>query len=533
MTEISRNTQLAQLPNQEINVKDFGAVGDGVTDDTSALQSAIAAALATIPTSAVRVPVGVYKLSSQLTSTESVCIFGDGVEQTQLVWDGASTSQGLAISYSSSRDKAHPYIRDLSFVRDSAYGGTAISIDGSGSGGHADSQRAIIQNVRIDRSSVATDTGSWEYGIFATSVDGCYIDGCSFQGDNDQVSPSTDYYGTFIRITGTDADNEVNAHFNVTNTRANRAKYGIYASNCEGIYVDNFRYFNVDNGIKYDNVGATTSTTTSPRIMMTGGHIKPRFIGVELTYTTHTILRDIYFLDSNLTTTEHIKLANTLNSTIEGCHFEGLAGSTADGITITSSSFDNLITGCHFSGTGSNAIEIDSSSQSNSVGHNFFRFDNWGNYVVNNSPFLMWVGGSYRLKLDSTQTIPNNTGTAISWDSVNVSELGSSYSDLGTDATKLNIVRRGKYRVTCYLQFAANATGYRYLDIRVNGSNLLGSNGTTVMPQPTGNTRMSVVSDVLNLNNGDYITAYVEQTSGGNLDLQTNGTISIEYIGMR
>ena len=37
MTEISRAAQVARLGGDVVSVKDFGAVGDGVTDDTDAL----------------------------------------------------------------------------------------------------------------------------------------------------------------------------------------------------------------------------------------------------------------------------------------------------------------------------------------------------------------------------------------------------------------------------------------------------------------------------------------------------------------
>lgn len=518
--------------NRGINVKDFGAKGDGTTDDTAAIQAAITYALTIFPVPAVYIPSGIYRLTQQIISTKSICLFGDGIEQSQLEWGSDSSSQGVSITYNSSRDKAHPYLHDLAFVRTDAYGGTAISIDGSGGGGHADSYRAIIQNVRIDRGNVTVTTGSWEVGILANSVDGCYIDGCSFQGDNNQSTPGTNYYGTFLRVTGNDADNEVVASFNVSNTTANRAEYGVYASNCEGIYIDNFRYFNVDYGVKYDNVGATTATTYSPRCFIKGGHIKARYRGVDFTYTTHCMIRDVYFLDTLLTVTEHIKLTNTLNTTIEDCHFEGLAGSTADGVVIGSSSFDNLVQGCHFSGTGITAIEFDSTSRSNSVGHNFFRYNNWNSYVVNSSADLRWVGGIYRIKTNSNKALASGS-TIVSFDSVETNELGSGFSDLGTDATKITIPRKGKYRVSAYQQWAPNNTGYRYLDIRLNGGNAIGTNGQTVVPATGVNTRMTVNSTVLTLSEGDYLQMYVEQTSGGNLDLIVNASLTIEYVGMK
>ena len=52
--------------NPAINVKNYGAVGDGTTDDTAAIQAAIAAA-AVYPVSDVRFPSGNYRTTSTLT----------------------------------------------------------------------------------------------------------------------------------------------------------------------------------------------------------------------------------------------------------------------------------------------------------------------------------------------------------------------------------------------------------------------------------------------------------------------------------
>lgn len=62
----------------DISVKDFGAVGDGVTDDLSAFNSAISSAISSNVT--LTIPQGTYKLSSTITIFGNIKMVGDGHE---------------------------------------------------------------------------------------------------------------------------------------------------------------------------------------------------------------------------------------------------------------------------------------------------------------------------------------------------------------------------------------------------------------------------------------------------------------------
>ena len=71
---------------QYVSVKDFGAVGDGITDDTTAIQAAIAAS------KALYWPTGTYNLSSSITlSGNSIAWFGDGYENSVINLTGSAS----------------------------------------------------------------------------------------------------------------------------------------------------------------------------------------------------------------------------------------------------------------------------------------------------------------------------------------------------------------------------------------------------------------------------------------------------------
>jgi hypothetical protein len=95
-----------------VSVKDFGAVGDGTTDDTTALRAAIAYCESATSWGgrALYLPGGRYKISGALTlSREFITIFGDGAWESRIYAVGLSTS-ALATA---SMQYLRPFLHDF------------------------------------------------------------------------------------------------------------------------------------------------------------------------------------------------------------------------------------------------------------------------------------------------------------------------------------------------------------------------------------------------------------------------------------
>jgi hypothetical protein len=87
-----------------VSVKDFGAVGDGVVDDTAAIQSAInyanSTALAAVGTVSVLFPAGSYKTTSGLTVDRNIRFIGNGWPIIKVAHNGdAITLTGIPSAF--------------------------------------------------------------------------------------------------------------------------------------------------------------------------------------------------------------------------------------------------------------------------------------------------------------------------------------------------------------------------------------------------------------------------------------------------
>lgn len=87
----------AQAKMQDVvSVKDFGAVGDGVTNDTTAIQAAINAAAGR----AIYFPSGIYLINAALTVAVPCVLFGDGPAKT-VVRQTNATANGINFAFPS------------------------------------------------------------------------------------------------------------------------------------------------------------------------------------------------------------------------------------------------------------------------------------------------------------------------------------------------------------------------------------------------------------------------------------------------
>lgn len=71
-----------------VSVKDFGAVGDGVTDDTAAIKAALIA-IAVSGKGALFIPAGMYKITSNLTLASGQTLIGEGPDKSRLLVSGS------------------------------------------------------------------------------------------------------------------------------------------------------------------------------------------------------------------------------------------------------------------------------------------------------------------------------------------------------------------------------------------------------------------------------------------------------------
>lgn len=168
-----------------VNVMDYGAAGDGTTDDTSILQSAINS----LTTGVVYFPPGNYLMDS-VTLKEGVAIRGAGDGSSLL--KARSNSINMLTMAASSATKTHVDIRDLKFNGNSKTNVTPIYLDGVSSSNR-------ISYVRLKGLHVTgCNEGLHLYYCANTNIDQCFVTGTAF-GIHLDMCADTDVFGSKVQ----------------------------------------------------------------------------------------------------------------------------------------------------------------------------------------------------------------------------------------------------------------------------------------------------------------------------------------------
>lgn len=142
-----------------VSVKDFGAVGDGVTDDTTAVNAALTNATTT--GAAVYFPAGTYQITSDINWPERTLIYGDGTQKTILSFQSCQ----LVL-----QDGQYWQGRDFAVQR-TGTAGYALRMEGISAG----SRRSYFSNVSV-RSSTGGGVvmkGGWLFTWVNVDIQSC------------------------------------------------------------------------------------------------------------------------------------------------------------------------------------------------------------------------------------------------------------------------------------------------------------------------------------------------------------------------
>jgi hypothetical protein len=175
---------------ETVSVKDFGAVGDGVTDDTAAIQAALDSGAKLI-----LLPRGDYKITSTLTIPTSVILRGDGINNTQISNDSNTFAFTLTNCIGSGIEGIYIY----SVGTDGAEKGILIEQSATGNSRH-NFVRSCWFNGR-QRAPVATVT---QTGVYMTGAAIGYtnywniIEDCVFQSFNTPIAGEFNANAAFL-----------------------------------------------------------------------------------------------------------------------------------------------------------------------------------------------------------------------------------------------------------------------------------------------------------------------------------------------
>jgi hypothetical protein len=378
------------------NVKDFGALGDGTTDDRSAIQSAIDSAAATI-----YFPKGTYLIGSALVLASNKTLVGDGCMSTSIKANG----NGFSLLVDNGTAKSDIAIKGIKFT--TATGGA--------------SQRAIYLSANTTTASTNISVSDCEFdttfrgvqvdfgkninlvgnifqnlggeGVYAGqsialgASDGIHVDRCRFvnNGGVDQAGGVTIGHGKNFSIT--------NCYFDtvgaIAGSSSTTSYHAIYLREMTDGSIAHNRFKNIQRGAAIQ-VHSEVTETNCARIDIVGNEINgvSHYAGIRINQSDYISVvggsvesayaNGIWCSTNHALTIQGVVIANSNRQLTSGTVNSAVRLDTVDNFTVRGCVARDTITGASQYGQGA-FLSMVGTNAYGLIAENVFSFVSGGN----------------------------------------------------------------------------------------------------------------------------------------------------------
>lgn len=522
------------------NVKSYGAAGNGIADDTAAVQAAVAA-LVSAGGGVLFGPAGEYLMTEKIEITGVPCaIIGDGIGLTKWVWSTGANDGGFkhtATGTGAQNTFDQFAAANCTLLTKEVSGGDAIHAEFPGRTGANAYRQFTLFNVEIrGYNQLGVHTHYWTRGVYGLNPFGLVFDTVGIYGV--QAGSQTDSDCVCIELE-TDTDdalggstpNATATTFQMTKCVGQLYYRGIKLSGrMEGFYMSAMEF--AEHYYAFEAVGG--GSTISPPgsvygVCITGSHFSSYISAVRGVNLTAFHMSGCLVgrasppgggkcLDGNTVTLEDTSSSCIVGCTIGGTGFFGAdAADNENGILLDGDSTESVITGCAIRGVVDTGVLMTSGTSHNTLGPCRFYggsgddFYNTGTDNVREGTFR-----GISLYKTSNQSIAHETYTAVSWASASVDTDGASASKMWAvgNATRL-VVPAGVTRVRLGAQVSYNTnggfSGTTALTVKKNGSYAWDGRPVASLSFPV----LTISTPALVVVPGDYFEIITFQSSGG------------------
>lgn len=532
--------RLSALLGDVVSVKDYGATGDGTTDDTTAVQAAMTALSSG---GVLYFPAGAYKLTAQLVvpANQNYSIRGAGIEATRLNW--TNSSGGIYWNATGFTRFKSFTIEGMSLTTSYAGGGTAIQV---GDGSSVIESAITFRDLAITGNDGVHETTSyWTRGLYLYGLRFAVVENVRIWGKEGLSTSYESTEGVYLRATVGGAQ----VGFCFSNFWISNFRYGIRGAGwLEGIYIQNGEIWNCEKAINIDRTGATMAGALFVKNMHTNAWAGNVY--VKNMNAVSIVGNDIYHgcappsgaMGSNLINLETCDVCvigdnkfETAYSTstngvyltdVDGCSISGniFYNINDTGVVCASGTSDTFVSGNTFIGggnTAATAVTFLSGSERCGARGNFIGAnvsEGWANAGTNT-----YIGNRGALvKKTSNQAITSGAGwVKLYWDAAEYDRGG--WFDDGNDRLT---VPSGVSRVRVTTQVFAGDPGGEYsaaLRIIKNGGWSAGCAYDQKRATYFGGNLTTAIMDVAA---GDYFEVQFQHAYGSNVTIDGSAALT-------